>query len=79
MFVAPDTSIFTVHPGDTLVLCSDGLHDEMSEATIAEIERKAKDCEDRAKSDPSRADALLREAASLREWIASLKRGHWRS
>jgi protein phosphatase len=37
MFVAPDTSTFTVHSGDTLVLCSDGLHDEMSEATIAEI------------------------------------------
>ena len=50
-----------------------------AEATIAETERKAKDCEDRAKSDPSRADALLREAASLREWIASLKCGHWRS
>ena len=49
-----------------------------AEATIAETERKAKDCEDRAKSDPSRADALLCEAASLREWIASLKRGHWR-
>jgi hypothetical protein len=50
-----------------------------AEATIAETERKAKDCEDRAASDPSRADALLREAASLREWIASLKSGHWRS
>jgi len=50
-----------------------------AEATIAESERKSKDCEDRAKSDPSRADALLREAASHREWIASLKRGHWRS
>ena len=37
MFVAPDTSTFTVHAGDTLVLCSDGLHDEMSEAAIAEI------------------------------------------
>jgi hypothetical protein len=50
-----------------------------AEATIAETERKAKDCEDRAISDPSQADALLREAASLREWIAGLKRGHWRS
>jgi hypothetical protein len=49
-----------------------------AEATIAEADRKAKDCEDRAISDPSQADALLREAASLREWIASLKRGHWR-
>jgi hypothetical protein len=50
-----------------------------AETTIAETERKAKDCEDRAKSDPTRTDALLREATSLREWIAGLKRGHWRS
>lgn len=50
-----------------------------AEATIAETERKAQDCEDRAKSEPSRAEVLLREAASYRDWIASLKRGHWRS
>jgi hypothetical protein len=50
-----------------------------AEATIAEAEAKAKGCEDRAKLEPSRADALLREAASHREWIAGLKRGHWRS
>jgi protein phosphatase len=43
MFVAPDTSIFTVHAGDVLVLCSDGLHDEMSAATIAEIVSQNKD------------------------------------
>jgi hypothetical protein len=49
-------------------------------ATIAETEREAKDREDRASSDPGRSDALLREAASLREWIANLKSsGHWRS
>ena len=46
--------------------------------TIAETERKARDFEDRAKSDPNQADKLLREAASHREWIAGLKRGHWR-
>jgi len=50
-----------------------------AEATIADTEQKAKDCEDRSKSDPIRADALLREAASFREWIAGLKRGRWRS
>ena len=50
-----------------------------AEETIAEAERKAQDCEDRAKSDPNRADKLLREAASHREWIVGLKRGHWRS
>jgi protein phosphatase len=37
LFVAPDTTSLYLHPGDTLVLCSDGLHDEMSEAAIAEI------------------------------------------
>ena len=43
------------------------------------MERKARDCEDRAKSDPRRADKLLRDAASHREWIAGLRGGHWRS
>lgn len=49
-----------------------------AEATIAELERRAKDCEDRAKSDPTRADELLHKATRLRETIANLKRGHWR-
>ncbi len=29
MFVAPETSSVSLQPGDTLVLCTDGLHDEM--------------------------------------------------
>jgi protein phosphatase len=37
MFVSPDTTALTLQPGDVLVLCTDGLHDEMKEATIAEI------------------------------------------
>jgi hypothetical protein len=37
------------------------------EETTAETERKAQDCEGRAKVDPIRADKLLREAASHRE------------
>jgi protein phosphatase len=37
MFVSPDTTALTIQPGDVLVLCSDGLHDEMPEATIASI------------------------------------------
>jgi protein phosphatase len=37
MFVTPDTTAITVQPGDVLVLCSDGLHDEMPESTLAEI------------------------------------------
>ena len=32
MFVSPDTTALTLQPGDVLVLCTDGLHDEMSEA-----------------------------------------------
>ena len=37
MFVSPDTTAITLQPGDVLVLCTDGLHDEMSEEIIAEI------------------------------------------
>jgi protein phosphatase len=37
MFVAPDTTALTIQSGDVLVLCSDGLHDELPEATIASI------------------------------------------
>ena len=37
MFVSPDTTALTIQAGDVLVLCSDGLHDEMPEATIASI------------------------------------------
>ena len=37
MFVSPDTTALTVQAGDVLVLCSDGLHDEMPESTIAAI------------------------------------------
>jgi len=37
MFVSPDTTAITLQPGDVLVLCTDGLHDEMSEEAIAEI------------------------------------------
>jgi hypothetical protein len=51
-----------------------------AEATIAETEREAQDCKDRAKLDPNQAEALLRKAARYREWIANLKSsGHWRS
>jgi protein phosphatase len=37
MFVSPDTTSLTLLAGDVLVLCSDGLHNEMSDAAIAEI------------------------------------------
>jgi len=31
MFVSPDTTALTLQAGDVLVLCTDGLHDEMTE------------------------------------------------
>src|SRR5246127_4288042 len=37
MFVSPDTTAVTLQPGDVLVLCTDGLHDEMTEEDNAEI------------------------------------------
>ncbi|MGB7265456.1 MAG: protein phosphatase 2C domain-containing protein [Terracidiphilus sp.] len=43
MFVSPDTTALTLLPGDILVLCTDGLHDEMSDAEIASIASQKKD------------------------------------
>ena len=37
MFVAPDTNTITLQSGDTLVLCTDGLHDEMPEDELVSI------------------------------------------
>lgn len=37
MFVSPDTTTLTLLPGDTLVLCTDGIHDEMEDPEIAAI------------------------------------------
>jgi protein phosphatase len=37
MFVSPDTTVLTLLPNDVLVLCTDGLHDEMPESLMAEI------------------------------------------
>jgi protein phosphatase len=43
MFVSPDTNALSLQPGDVLVLCTDGLHDEMSESEIASIASQKKD------------------------------------
>lgn len=37
LFVAPDTTTISIHPGDVLVLCTDGLHDEMPGSIMAQI------------------------------------------
>jgi protein phosphatase len=46
MFVSPDTTAVTLQVGDVLVLCSDGVHDEMNERTIASIVSQRKDIEE---------------------------------
>jgi len=43
MFVSADTTALTLQPGDVLILSTDGLHDEMSEAEIALIASQKKD------------------------------------
>jgi protein phosphatase len=37
MFVSPDTTALTIQPGDLLILCSDGLHDQTPAAVLASI------------------------------------------
>jgi protein phosphatase len=55
MFVSPDTTAITLQAGDTLVLCSDGLHDEMPEATLARIVSQDKNIEEIARELVARA------------------------
>jgi protein phosphatase len=46
MFVSPDTTALTLLAGDVLVLCTDGLHDEMSETELAAIVSQNKKIEE---------------------------------
>jgi serine/threonine protein phosphatase PrpC len=55
MFVSPDTTALTLQAGDLLVLCTDGLHDEMSEDAIAEIVSQKKNIEEIAQQLVTRA------------------------
>jgi PPM family protein phosphatase len=55
MFVSPDINVLTVQPGDVLVLCTDGLHDEMRTETIAEIASQHKPPEEIARELVARA------------------------
>ena len=43
MFVSSDTTAITIQPGDVIVLCTDGLHDELGEDEIAAIASQKKD------------------------------------
>lgn len=47
-------------------------------ATIADLERKAAECEEQAESRPEPEAAALREKANqYREWIKALLSGKW--
>lgn len=49
LFVSPDTTAVTLQAGDVLVLCTDGLHDEMTESMIAEIASQRKPAQEIAR------------------------------
>jgi serine/threonine protein phosphatase PrpC len=55
MFVSPDTTVLTTQANDVFVLCSDGLHDEMSEDLIAQIVTQKKNMEEIARELVARA------------------------
>jgi hypothetical protein len=50
------------------------------DATVAELEEKAADCEKKAANEPEpRATELREEAKLYREWATSLLSGRWTS
>jgi PPM family protein phosphatase len=55
MFVSPDTTALTIQPGDVLVLCSDGVHDEMPESILAATVSQNKSVDEIAKELVTRA------------------------
>ena len=55
MFVSPDTTAIALQAGDVLLLCTDGLHDEMPEAIIAQIVSQKKNIEEIARELVARA------------------------
>jgi len=55
MFVSADTTAVSLQPGDTFVLCTDGVHDELSEKEIAAIASQRKTAEEIAREIVERA------------------------
>jgi protein phosphatase len=55
MFVSPDTTAISLQPGDTLILSTDGLHDEMKEEEIARIVSQKKTAAELARELVARA------------------------
>jgi hypothetical protein len=51
-----------------------------ADATLAELQKKAADCEQRAMHEQEPLATALREEAKLyREWTATLRSGRWMS
>jgi len=55
LFVSPDTTALTLLAGDVLVLCTDGVHDELSERELASIVSQKKDIHEIARELVARA------------------------
>jgi PPM family protein phosphatase len=55
MFVSADTTCVSILAGDTLVLCTDGVHDELSEREMASIASQKKTAEEIAREIVARA------------------------
>jgi protein phosphatase len=55
MFVAPDTTAITLLAGDVMVLCSDGVHDELKEGELASIVSENKSIDEIARNLVARA------------------------
>ena len=55
MFVSADTTAVSIQAGDTLVLCTDGVHDELSERELAAIASQKKTAEEIAHDIVARA------------------------
>jgi protein phosphatase len=55
MFVTADTTAITLQTEDILVLCTDGLHDEMTERDLAAIVSQNKNIEETARELVARA------------------------
>jgi protein phosphatase len=49
MFVSADTTAVTLLPGDLIILCSDGLHDELPESEMVRIVTQAKNIDEIAR------------------------------
>jgi protein phosphatase len=55
MFVSPDTTAVALQASDVLVLCTDGLHDEMPETLLAQIVSQKKNIDEIARELVARA------------------------